>query len=148
MTVAGFIALAEESLTGVYDKRERENVINLVVEEVLHVSRHQMKFHMLNSCNSDIEHKLIEIVGRLAENEPVQYVLGFTNFYGLKLKVNKHVLIPRPETEELVDYAIKELMPLAKNKALSILDIGTGSGCIAITLKKHLPKYPAPCFGN
>jgi release factor glutamine methyltransferase len=78
-------------------------------------------------------------VKRLEANEPVQYVLGSADFYGMKLKVNRHVLIPRPETEELVDYAIKALLPLSKSKSLSILDIGTGSGCIAIALKKNLP---------
>jgi release factor glutamine methyltransferase len=70
----------------------------------------------------------------LKNNKPIQYILGKTEFYGLPFRVNPHVLIPRPETEELVDLIIRE----NKGNTLRILDIGTGSGCIPITLKKHL----------
>lgn len=69
---------------------------------------------------------------QLLSQIPIQYVLGEADFYGLKFKVNQHVLIPRPETEELVQLIIQH----SKNKALEILDIGTGSGCIPIALKK------------
>lgn len=73
-------------------------------------------------------------LGELRNNKPIQYVIGETEFYGLKLKVNSNVLIPRPETEELVHWVISEC-PLA----LSIIDIGTGSGCIPIALAVNLP---------
>ena len=73
---------------------------------------------------------------KLTQQIPIQYVLGEAYFYGLKFKVNEHVLIPRPETEELVQLVIQH----SKNKTFQILDIGTGSGCIPIALKKNLPQ--------
>lgn len=72
---------------------------------------------------------------RLKQHEPIQYITGETEFFGLKFLVNKNVLIPRPETEELVEWIIKDF---GKNENLKILDIGTGSGCIAISLAKNL----------
>lgn len=77
----------------------------------------------------------IRAVKRLKQFEPIQYILGETEFYGLNLKVNKAVLIPRPETEELVDWIVKSY----KGYEWSILDIGTGSGCIPVSLKKNIP---------
>lgn len=77
-----------------------------------------------------------KIIDRLIKNEPLQYILGETEFYGLRYVVNTNVLIPRPETEELVDLIINE----NKNTHKTILDVGTGSGCIAISLKKNLPE--------
>ena len=80
------------------------------------------------------------ITERLKHNEPIQYVLGEAWFSGMKFKVNKNVLIPRPETEELVDWVVKEIENLKfRIDKLRILDVGTGSGCIPITLKKKLP---------
>jgi len=73
------------------------------------------------------------------KREPIQYVLGYINFYGYTYKVNKHTLIPRFETEELVENTLK-LIKEHLNEKIKILDIGTGSGCIGITLKKELPK--------
>ncbi len=75
------------------------------------------------------------VLERLKHKEPIQYILGKTEFYGLEFLVNKHTLIPRPETEELVELIINTL---SDRENCSILDIGTGSGCIAISLKKHL----------
>ncbi|RZL18483.1 MAG: peptide chain release factor N(5)-glutamine methyltransferase [Pedobacter sp.] len=79
--------------------------------------------------------KLSKILTDLKTGKPVQQVLGETIFYGLPFKVTSNVLIPRPETEELVDWVINHV----KDKKESLLDIGTGSGCIPIVLKKHLP---------
>ena len=76
------------------------------------------------------------IIDRLLAGEPVQYIVGFAWFYGLKFKVNNEVLIPRPETEELVEWILND----TKNKKISVLDIGTGSGCIATTLKVKNPQ--------
>ncbi len=77
------------------------------------------------------------ILTQLKQEIPIQYLLGKTNFYGLDFEVNEHVLIPRPETEELVEWIVKEHNTQAKK--IKILDIGTGSGCIAVSLAKSLP---------
>lgn len=81
------------------------------------------------------ENKLKEGIERLQNGEPVQYIVGNVNFYGNEIKVNKNVLIPRFETEELVEYTISYIKKMFKEK-INIIDLGTGSGCIAITLKK------------
>ncbi len=85
------------------------------------------------------EDNLEEAIKRLNNGEPLQYIVGDTEFYGSIFKVNKNVLIPRPETEELVEKALNLIPKVFNEKNLNILDIGTGSGCIPITLKKHLP---------
>ncbi|RMF30637.1 MAG: peptide chain release factor N(5)-glutamine methyltransferase, partial [Bacteroidetes bacterium] len=85
--------------------------------------------------------RLRAIGERLASGEPVQYVLGQADFYGLKFRVSPAVLIPRPETEELVAEGLKFLRALDPEQAPpTVLDVGTGSGCIALTLKKHAPR--------
>ena len=83
------------------------------------------------------KNKLIEGIERLQNGEPVQYIVGNVNFYGNEIKVNKNVLIPRFETEELVEYTISYIKKMFKEK-INIIDLGTGSGCIAITLKKKI----------
>lgn len=85
------------------------------------------------------EDNLEEAIKRLEAGEPVQYIVGDVNFYGNIIKVNKNVLIPRRETEELVEKTIEYIKKLFPNQNISMLDIGTGSGCIPITLKKHFP---------
>lgn len=88
------------------------------------------------------------IVERLNNNEPIQYILGETEFYGRRFLVNDSVLIPRPETEELVKYIVdkqKKQFPVSNNQ-LSILDIGTGSGCIAISLAKELQNFKVTAY--
>ena len=85
------------------------------------------------------EDNLEEAIKRLENGEPVQYIVGDVDFYGNIIKVNKNVLIPRRETEELVEKTMKFINKLFPKKEISILDIGTGSGCIPITLKKYFP---------
>ncbi len=84
------------------------------------------------------EDNLDEAIKRLEAGEPVQYIIGDVAFYDTILEVNKNVLIPRPETEELVEKYLKLISRYYPTQEIKILDIGTGSGCIAITLKKHL----------
>lgn len=79
-----------------------------------------------------------EALKKLKKGIPVQYIVGDVDFYGYTFKVNKNVLIPRFETEELVSYTIDYIKQYLNNKTINVLDIGTGSGCIAITLKKEL----------
>lgn len=94
----------------------------------------------LFNLNNDLNLSQIDLfesyTQKLIQQIPIQYILGEAHFYGLKFKVNNHVLIPRSETEELVQLVIQH----SKNKIINILDIGTGSGCIPIALKKNLPQ--------
>lgn len=85
------------------------------------------------------EDNLEEAIKRLEKGEPVQYIIGDVDFYGNIIKVNKNVLIPRRETEELVEKTLERIKKLFPKENINIIDIGTGSGCIPITLKKFLP---------
>lgn len=80
-----------------------------------------------------------QLIERIVQGEPVQYVIGYTWFYNLKLEVNSYVLIPRPETEELVDWLVQDVRKGLISNEPDILDVGTGSGCIALALKKQIP---------
>jgi len=125
----------KRKLIKIYDERETESIFFLTCFYLYNLS----KIQVLNTEKRLTESELLmhrDIVERLQKNEPLQYVLGQTEFYGLKINVTSATLIPRPETEELVDYILKDIG--SKNN-LTILDIGTGSGCIAIALKKNIP---------
>ena len=102
----------------------------LSIEHCLDYNRSDCIIHLEQEITSLIANRLKQITTDLKTNKPIQYILGKTDFYGLKLKVNEHTLIPRPETEELVDWVLKQ-------EFSSALDIGTGSGCIPIALAKH-----------
>jgi release factor glutamine methyltransferase len=124
-----------KELAGYYPASEIEAMYRIIVEESRNVAGQDFK-----PLNSDEELyllpqiRVLSVINKLKQYEPIQYIFNSSWFYGLKLKVNSSVLIPRPETEELVDRIIKE----NNGKQLRILDVCTGSGCIAITLKKHL----------
>lgn len=124
------------SLKDEYPPEEISSFFNLLSQEYMNISR------LDTALNPDIQVnrekvKIIEAaVIRLKNHEPIQYIIGKTEFFGLKLLVNENVLIPRPETEELVQWVLQETDPSA---GVKILDIGTGSGCIAISLAKNLP---------
>ena len=141
MSLAEFTDTARRKLIPVCDDdREVNNILNLLLEEVLHLKKSQVKAHEKNELKETDAQKLLSILQRLQKNEPVQYALGVADFFGMRFKVNQHVLIPRPETEELVDFIIKTMLPVSLQGNLRMMDIGTGSGCIAITLKKNLPE--------
>lgn len=116
-----------------YSKPEIEHFFYAVCHHFLDLSHIEIALEPTKMVNSS---KIFYALGQLKENTPLQYIIGKTEFYGLDFSVNKNTLIPRPETEELVDWIIKDNL----NESKSILDIGTGSGCIAISLAKHLPE--------
>lgn len=126
-----------ERLSGVYDHAEILTICDWLLEA--YTGKKSMTFRLdpLQEIPSEVQNKLKVAVGRLERNEPVQYILGQTGFMGLELEVNRQVLIPRPETEELANWIIKEHR--SDNKMI-ICDIGTGSGCIALALAHHLPQ--------
>lgn len=143
MTIRNAFEQYVKSLSSVYDKSEAESIARLVFYERAGLNSAAIITRgdetMSEVKANDLAWKLI----RLMKGEPVQYVLGYCYWFGLKLKVNKHVLIPRPETEELVEWVIQEEEKDSSQKHSGtdkrrILDIGTGSGCIAIALKKNL----------
>ena len=121
----------EKELAGLYPESEIEGLRKIVVESVCGWSFTEQVLQKNEKIGTSESYRIKSIVQRLKNSEPIQYILGETEFYGLKFKVNPSVLIPRPETEELVHWIIKsKIEPNSR-----ILDIGTGSGCIAIALK-------------
>jgi release factor glutamine methyltransferase len=132
-----------QELTPIYDAGEAESFFYLILEE-----KNQLKRIDL-ALRPDLEFSEEEIVvwnsilEQLKKEIPIQYLLGKTSFYGLDFEVNENVLIPRPETEELVDWILSNNRIIQKSNpetwGLKILDIGTGSGCIAISLAKNIP---------
>ena len=128
-----------QGLTPIFDEGEAESFFYLILEDKQQLRRIDLALHP-DLTFSDNEIKVWNsILEQLKQEIPVQYLLGKTSFYGLDFEVNADVLIPRPETEELVDWIIKSIRILQNSKSLKILDIGTGSGCIAISLAKNIP---------
>ena len=126
------------SLLPMYDAAESENFFYLILE-----NKHQLKRTDL-ALQPELTFSITAledwnfILEQLKQEIPIQYLLGTAHFYGLELEVNENVLIPRSETEELVDWIINDLKTLPSTNPVKILDIGTGSGCIAIALAKNL----------
>jgi release factor glutamine methyltransferase len=130
------IASIRKELTGIYAKGEIESLIFLIFEKLKGYSRTQFLLARDEQISENDRKEIDEILNRLKNFEPIQYILGMTEFYGLSFHSVPGVLIPRPETEELVQWIIQE----NKNQKPSILDIGTGTGCIAISLQKNIPQ--------
>jgi release factor glutamine methyltransferase len=126
-----------EQLQRVYPAEEAAAIANIVFEEMLMLKKHHI-YILQKELDENEVMQLDRILDRLLKHEPVQYVLGIADFFGLRFRVNKQVLIPRRETEELVGLVIEDVRDLP-SRPVRILDIGTGSGCIAVTLKKNLP---------
>ena len=123
-----------EELLGYYPDTEVTSFFHLLCENLLNLTRVDISLNLYQVVSGKKYHKFQIAIERLKTYEPIQYIIGETEFYGLNIKVNNSVIIPRPETEEFVDWIIKENK--TKNE-IKILDIGTGSGCIAIALAKN-----------
>ncbi|WP_299550219.1 peptide chain release factor N(5)-glutamine methyltransferase [Seonamhaeicola sp.] len=126
----------QTELHAMYPKKEIDNFFFMLAEAYYGISRLKL------ALESDVKIENLEIIlnalDLLKKGKPIQYILGETEFFGLLFKVNAHVLIPRPETEELVDWIIAAFKD--QGSEFRVLDIGTGSGCIAVSLAKNLPK--------
>ena len=131
------VAYIQDTLKDYYPLSEIKAFTRLVMERVCDIQPHQFLLCKDKELSETEKTQIHNIVGRLAKYEPLQYIFGKTDFYGFEFEVNPSVLIPRPETEELVELIVRDY---PKRKELDILDVGTGSGCIAITLKKLLDK--------
>jgi release factor glutamine methyltransferase len=142
MTLTTFKLFFTEALSEVYPKTEIDSFFFILMEEKLNLKRIDTvlkpNFLIPERKLTDLKNILV----KLQKEEPIQYILGNTEFYGLPFFVNENTLIPRSETEELVAWVIEEAANFQSNKRikLSILDIGTGSGCIPISIAKNLPK--------
>ncbi|MCZ4243740.1 peptide chain release factor N(5)-glutamine methyltransferase [Pedobacter punctiformis] len=125
-------------LSNLYDTEEARVMFNLAAEYVLQLSPTKLRMQSGVSLLLNDYQQLLLILEDLKSGKPIQHLTGEAHFYGSVFKVNENVLIPRPETEELVDWIINKVGQI-KTSDFQILDIGTGSGCIPITLKKYLP---------
>lgn len=131
-----------DQLKAVYGFEEARNLAWLSISQVTSLNRAQYLGAKEEQLSPQHEALLLKFLDELKTGKPLQYVLGETEFYGLNFKVNPDVLIPRPETEELVDWIIKDVQKEGGERLpqFNVLDIGTGSGCIPISIKKNLPE--------
>lgn len=136
MTVREELIEIRRRLEGVFDRREREAIILLIFSHVKGWGRVDLIINEGKELSEFAKREIDGLVDRLLLGEPIQYVTGNARFYGMDFKVGPGVLIPRPETEELVDWIVDDFKG---RDDLRILDIGAGSGCIAIALVKTLP---------
>ena len=121
-----------ETLGSMYSNREIKSIFKLLILELLKIDSSSYLINKNHIISINKKSKVIDCLNRLKAYEPIQYILGYTNFLDYKIKVNKSVLIPRNETEELVNWC---KCFLKKND--KVIDLGTGSGCIAISLAKY-----------
>ncbi len=126
-----------KELYGYFPDEEIKALQRVIFEKTIKLPYHLIFINREDRIKSTELDIIYNIIGQLKSGTPIQYILGETDFFGLTIKVNRDVLIPRPETEELVDLVLKS----TPDQPLKILDIGTGSGCIAISLAKNHPDF-------
>ena len=136
MTIEATLRDAQISLAKFVDSGEAKLEAQLLLQSVLNVNRAWLISHQNDALEANVHAAYRALINRRLNGEPIAYILGYREFYGLKLKVTPATLIPRPDTETLVDAALAKI-PLQKN--LTICDLGTGSGVIALAIAKHRP---------
>ena len=129
-----------EALKSVHDVNEIESFFFILIEYFHNLKRIDLALNPDFEISDEEVLKWEAIISDLKTEKPIQYSIGETWFYDSKFYVNEHTLIPRPETEELVDWIIKTHKSKDKIDKLAVLDIGTGTGCIPISLKKNIPQ--------
>ncbi len=132
MVLSEFKTQFETALKGTYPKTEVQSFYRIVIDHFLQLSRLDAVINPHFEISADKERQLNECIESLKTQKPIQYILGSTEFYGLPFEVNSSVLIPRPETVELVEWIVKTL-----KENDTVLDIGTGSGCIPVSIAKN-----------
>ncbi len=135
MTIKQFIALSALKIKDKYSNSEAIYILNIFVCDFLKINKATLFLKQDKIASKELKIYLENIIKRLLKDEPFQYILGFEEFYGYKFQVNKNVLIPRPETEELVEWILSNCQ---EDRIYKILDIGTGTACIPISLSKNL----------
>jgi len=128
----------QNELAGLYNVEEIDSFFYILIEFYLGLKRISLVLKPELTYSKKVMEPILTALEDLKKEIPIQYILGETAFFGLPFKVNSHVLIPRPETEELVDWILNIEKSESINNGLKILDIGTGSGCIAVSLAKNL----------
>ncbi len=125
-----------KELDPIYGKEEVDSFFFMLIDDYFNIFRIELALQPELSITKVEQMPVFKALDDLKKQKPIQYILGKTEFFGLPFKINNHVLIPRPETEELVDWILSST---DSESQIRILDIGTGSGCIAISLAKNLP---------
>lgn len=133
-TIKNIIDYAKAELHETYEMQEIQSIMRIALEHFLSVSPTTILAHQNTKVSNSDYFQMKQVVEKLKKQEPIQYILGETEFYGRKFVLNPSVLIPRSETEELVHWIIHE----SRAHGPSILDVGTGSGCIAVTLAAEI----------
>lgn len=138
MKLSQILSLFQEDLKRLYSKSEIENIFFILAEKTLNQDLFTIRATLNEEQPEEALHFFFFLfkLSELKAGKPIQYVVGETEFFKMKFFVNENVLIPRPETEELVEWIISDHK--TSHEVLNILDIGTGSGCIAISLRKYL----------
>lgn len=139
--IKDIIRFFHNELNGLYNEREVVLFTEYCFEDLVGVRKHELSLKSNDTVSESDLLKLNFAVRDLKAFKPIQYIVGIAHFYGLRFCVNKHTLIPRPETEELVHLVIHDINSVVEktDRELNLIDIGTGSGCIAIALKKNIP---------
>lgn len=141
MILKEFKSFLTKELSQIYPATEIDSFFLLLIDEYLGLQRIDTVLKPDFKIDKDKLSLLNDVIKRLQQEEPIQYIIGKTEFYGFPFLVDENTLIPRPETEELVEWVLKEIesLKLDMGKTISILDIGTGTGCIPVSLAKNLP---------
>ena len=140
MTIEAAYQELIQQLLSLYENGESAAIADLVIEDLTGTNKNERLFRKEKSLSTQQEKQLRNFTQQLLENKPVQYVLQEAWFADMKFTVNESVLIPRPETEELVKLIFDDYKKnIHSTEGFSILDIGTGSGCIPVALKKKIP---------
>lgn len=141
MTILEYKQHFQNELSELYTESESTFLYSIFIEHFLGLDSFNQRRLSDQELLIDDENKLQKVISELKTNKPYQHILGETEFYGMKFFVDENVLIPRPETEELLEIAIKKIHNSQFTiQKLKILDIGTGSGVIPLVLKKHFPE--------
>lgn len=138
MTVGNLYHSLKRCLSEKYSPSESKEMVLLIFEALKNWTLTDILIRQEEEISEYISDKSYRIADRILKGEPIQYIVGMAHFYGMKFKVDRNTLIPRPETSELVDIIVSNN---SDRKDLRVLDIGTGSGCISIALARNL-KFP------
>ncbi len=138
MTIEEARKEVNNSIATIYEKSEADNITEIVMEHITRWSRPERILNKEIPLSFTQKKLLSQIILRLEQHEPIQYLINEAWFAGMIFYVDKNVLIPRPETEELLDWIVKDVRSDTSN-IKKMLDVGTGSGCIAIALKNKIP---------